>query len=188
MNKSIYLFIGGSLFGVVSAFAIIKSTSNTEQLVQTPPATTSANANTQPVKVITAKMQAEQMSASSGALETMSDMAVRVEQNTKASTMSEPMSEQTATMPANATAATIKPIATAQLTALPAEQPSPEQVEQYNDIEEIISSAANNPSMKLKHLIKIADKLTIQQRNILTQKAVAMLKSGELSIEQFSDM
>ncbi len=187
MNKSIYLFIGGSLFGVVSAFAIIKSTSNTEQLVQTP-ATTSVNANTQPMKVITAKMQAEQMQDSSKPLENMSDMAMRVQQENTA-----PMAEQATMMSnnpaiANAPAVTKKPIKSTQITALPAEQPTTQQLQQYDDIEKIISSAANNPGMKLKHLIKKADKLTIQQRNILTQKAIAMLKSGELSIEQFSDM
>ncbi len=187
MNKSIYLFIGGSLFGVVSAFAIIKSTSNTEQFVQTP-ATTSVNANTPPMKVITAKMQAEQMQSSSEPPETMQDMSVRVEQESNTTTMSAPMTEQTTMIPNSTPVTTNKPITTTQIAAMPVEQPTEQQVQQYDNIEEIISSAANNPNMNLKHLIKKADKLTIQQRNILTQKAIAMLKSGELSIEQFSDM
>ena len=73
MNKSIYMFIGGSLFGVVAAVTLIKSNSHTQQ--QTPVA-----AKPQGMKIITAKMQAEQMQKSGEPMESMSDMQVRLSQ------------------------------------------------------------------------------------------------------------
>lgn len=183
MKKSIYMFIGGSLFGVVAAVAIIKSTSNTEQV--SPIATTNTNA-----KVITAKMQAEQMNSSDMPMESLSDMQVRLSQqpgtqgqdmmdmqnnNMEKEVVSKPETKSTQQGQQK------------QIASVPATPPTTEQVQQYKDIEKTISSAVNNPKIKLSDLIRQSDSLTIQQRTQLTQKAMDMINRGELSIEQFAN-
>ena len=64
--------------------------------------------------------------------------------------------------------------------------PTPEQSEQYNSIETRLYEAANNPNVTLSKLIKESGDLTNEQRHNLTQKAMEMIKNGELDINQFS--
>lgn len=183
MKKPIYMFIGGSLFGVVAAVAIIKSTTTTEQV--SPIATTNTNA-----KVITAKMQVEQMNSSDMPMESLSDMQVRLSQQpgTQGQDM---MNMQNSNMEEAASSKTeIKPtqqVQQKQVASIPATPPTTEQVQQYKDIEKTITSAVNNPKIKLSDLIRQSSSLTIQQRTQLTQKAMDMINRGELSIDQFAN-
>lgn len=64
-------------------------------------------------------------------------------------------------------------------------QPTLEQIEQYNSIETELYNSANNTSISLSKLINDADQLTPQQRNSLTQKVMEMIKRGELKASQF---
>ena len=183
MKKPIYMFIGGSLFGVVAAVAIIKSTTTTEQV--NPIATTNTNA-----KVITAKMQAEQMKSSDMPMESLSDMQVRLSQQpgTQGQDM---MNMQNSNMEEAASSETeiksTQQVQQKQIASIPATPPTTEQVQQYNDIEKTITSAVNNPRIKLSDLIRQSSSLTIQQRTQLTQKAMDMINRGELNIEQFAN-
>lgn len=181
MNKSIYLFIGGSLFGVIAALAIVKSTTDTEQTEMVQPQTTTK------MKVLTAKMQAENMSD-----ESLSDMQVRLVQQAGNQGMMEAQNEAPTLMPENNENQTMpipqmaktqqqKPVVT-----VPAVPPTTEQVQQYEDMEKIIAAAMNNPKIKLDDLLRQSDSLTIQQRNELTQKTMDMINRGELKIEQFA--
>ena len=185
MKKSIYMFIGGSLFGVIAAVAIVKSTSNTEQINPTVATTTNA-------KIVTAKMQAEQMKNSEASSESLSDMQVRLSQQPGTQGMMEMQNSAQTTMPTNDNQETDIAKTTVshqqkQVMTTPSNPPTEIQVQQYQDIEKTISSAVNNPKIKLSDLIRKADSLTIQQRNQLTQKAMGMLDRGELTIEQFAN-
>ena len=185
MNKSIYMFIGGSLFGVVAAVTLIKSNYDTPQ--QTP-----AVAQPTGMKVITAKMQADQMQQSAKPMESMSDMQVRLSQQDDEQDMMSMQNNQQAAManeensaPAQATkfATQLKNTTTVKVPVIP---PTEDQVKQYQDMDNIIRTAANNPKVNLSELIERADNLTIEQRNQLTKTALGMLDRGELSIEQFA--
>lgn len=185
MKKSIYMFIGGSLFGVVAAVTIIKSTNQPQQA--TPVAATSPN-----VKIITAKMQEAQMQKSGTAMESMSDMQVRLSQQADEQDMMAMRNNvATATPETNITQpGKAKNIGTQEknknTVALPVILPSEQQVQQYQEINNIIRTAVNNPKINLSELIEKADNLTIEQRNQLTQKTLGMLDRGELSIDQFA--
>ncbi|MCW8899538.1 MAG: septin family protein [Gammaproteobacteria bacterium] len=186
MKKSIYMFIGGSLFGLIAAVIIVKSSSHTEQ--NTPKITSTTSA-----KIVTAKMQAEQMQNSDAPMESMSDMQVRLSQQPGTQGMLEMEAnaqspESTEDIPqTNLTTTTQSQPQQKSVMAAPAIPPTAEQVQQYHDIDNVIMSAANNPQVKLVDLIRKADTLTIQQRNQLTQKTMGMLDRGELNIEQFAN-
>jgi len=69
--------------------------------------------------------------------------------------------------------------------AMPATPPTPAQIEQYNLIETELYNSANNSDISLTRLIQQADSLTREQRNALTQRAMDMIKRGELNADQF---
>ena len=182
MNKSIYLFIGGTLFGVIAAFAIVKSTSNTEQAVVALPT------NTSDMPIRTVKMQQEAMQ-NGDMEESASDMQVRLSQQPGTQGMMDVQNTlQTETSTSKDVIASEKSITQPQqhVAKAPVIPPNEEQVTQYNDMDQIISSAANNPNIKLVDLIRKSDSLTIEQRNRLTQKTLDMLNRGELTVEQFA--
>lgn len=175
MKKSIYLFIGGSLFGVIVAVAVFKTSTNTNQTIAiTPP-------NTTGMKVVTAKMQVANMPT-----ESMSDMQVRLSQLPE----NKGMMDSNAMMSENPE--TVKPIPQQNtapqenISSGPITQPTDKQIQQYDQMEKIIASAVNNPKIKLTDLLRQSDTLTIQQRTKLTQKAMDMINRGELNIEQFA--
>ncbi|MFK5892206.1 MAG: hypothetical protein QM504_03180 [Pseudomonadota bacterium] len=68
----------------------------------------------------------------------------------------------------------------------PISSPTSTQLEQYNTIETQLYEAANNPNIQLSALINNANNLTHEQREILTNRAMEMIKNGELDISQFS--
>ena len=186
MKKTIYLFIGGSLFGAIAAFAIVNLVTNNEPLQ--PVAEAKKNVIIQTVKL--PKSPAETS-------ESMSDMQVRLSQeagmdgmmdmqNIPQDNMQNDAAAENAVAEAENETAQIQ-TAPAAPTAIAAIPPTTEQIKQYNDIEKIISTAANNPKIKLHDIIRKSSNLTIQQRNQLTQKTIDMLSRGELSIDQFSD-
>lgn len=186
MKKSIYMFIGGSLFGVIAAVTIIKSSNPTQN--QAPVAATNPN-----VKIITAKMQEAEMKNSAMPVESMSDMQVRLSQQANRQGM-DAMQENTSTSnPETGTTpeAKTEKLSTQKITqntvTLPATPPSEQQVQQYHEIDSIIRTAVNNPKVNLAGLIEKADNLTIEQRNQLTQKTLGMLNRGELTIDQFAN-
>ena len=188
MKKSIYMFIGGSLFGVVAAITIVKYNSGPQQ---TEAVALQPTANPE-AKIITAKMQ-EQMQKSGQPLESEADMQVRVQQEAAIKNMMgmQGNDQAEATMPAaesnkQALSQVAKPKKQSKVAA-PVIPPTEEQVEQYQAINKVIRSAANNPKVNLSDLIKKADSLTIEQRNQLTKQTLGMLDRGELSIEQFAN-
>ena len=184
MNKSIYLFIGGSLFGVIAALAIVKSTTDPEQAVVAIPTDTSN------IKVRTVKMQVEAMQ-NGEVEESPSDMQVRLSQQPGTQGMMDMQNNAQTEMATTKEAITPeKNMASPQqqhVAKAPVIPPNDVQITQYNDMDQIISSAANNPNIKLVDLIRQSDSLTIEQRNILTQKTLDMLSRGELTVEQFAN-
>ena len=183
MNKSIYLFIGGSLFGVIAALAIVKSTTDPEQAVVAMPA------NTSNMTIRTVKMQQEAIQ-NGEVEESPSDMQVRLSQQPGTQGMMEMQSNAQTEMASTEEAiAPEKSMAAPQqqhVAKAPIIQPTEQQVTQYNDMDQIISSAASDKNIKLVDLIRQSDSLTIEQRNILTQKTLDMLSRGELTVEQFA--
>jgi len=188
MKKTIYLFIGGSLFGAIAAFAIVNLATNNGQI--SPIAKAKNN-----VKIQTVKLP----KSSGEPSESMSDMQVRLSQqpgmdgmvdmqNVPQDSMQNDSAAENAVDEGKAEAQTVQPQTTQKApTAVAAIPPTTEQIQQYNDIDKIISTAANNPKIKLHDIIRKSNNLTIQQRNQLTQKTIDMLSRGELSIDQFSD-
>ncbi len=67
----------------------------------------------------------------------------------------------------------------------PPATPTATQIEQYDSIKNQLYGAANNPSISLSELIKASNQLTSEQREELTDEAMAMIKRGELSEKQF---
>ncbi len=183
MNKTTFVFIGGSLFGIISAFAIIKSTSVSELTEN------SVDAQNQVTEFQPKKIQTSQHT-----MESMSDMDrldSKLPVNTDTSSISTmhqpaPSNPVSDNNPANSNATVQNTVTTIPADAIPVIQPTTEQVQHYDDIDKLISSAVNNPTIKLHYLIKKADSLTIEQRKVLTQRAIAMLESGELDINQFA--
>ncbi len=64
--------------------------------------------------------------------------------------------------------------------------PTPLQLENYNSIETRLSAASNNKTANLSKLLRDAAKLTPFQRATLSQKALQMIKNGEITASQFS--
>ncbi len=182
MNKTTFVFIGGSLFGIIGAFAIIKSTSApdlTENIL---------NDQVQKTELQPKKIQSPQHSIES--MSNMDRLDSKIPSNTDMSNMPNIQADQTNQVShsnnSNSGTAAEQIAITTTPEAIPVIPPTTEQVEQYDDIDNLITSAVNNPNIKLHYLIKKADSLTIEQRKILTQRAIVMLERGELNIDQFA--
>jgi hypothetical protein len=171
VNKSTMLFVGGAVLGAsLTAFAMMG---------RTQPATFSGQQTTDQQLQKFAEIT-ENLTVTAGVLknsaETLASLTLPialVKDNQRMSQVSQ------------SAAADIQMESVAKPAPL---QPTRKQVDQFNNIRDKLSDAANNHGVALGALMQEANALTPEQRQQLTNEAMDMIKRGQLRAEQFIEV
>ncbi len=164
MYKSIFLFLGGTVFGAAVVAFVLSPAGVSDQ---------SASQSLSSSKDISTVGQ----TASGANTNPGGNVSVAAQHNAPASqTPALPGAVPALALGASNVVQPVREIA----------PPTAEQVEQFRTMQNNLHGAAYNPSAVLADLTKQSDKLTPEQRQKLTEEAMEMIKRGELKAEQFT--
>lgn len=188
MNKSIALFSSGVLVGAIGAASLLYFSDATENRLRAEilaPSSPAMAGVQKELSTIMAKLELISSGIDSLAYKapvTKAPGAVPPPQTSMSGDRAEkpPLQDNAMNMMPAAT------LPTEPSSSAPPATPTATQIEQYDSIKSQLYGAANNPSVSLSELITMSNKLTPEQRKELTDEAMAMIKRGELSENQFT--
>ncbi len=183
MKQSVFIFMSGAVFGIIITMLLpsagLKNENIDEQLDKVGDAVIELNNATENLQNLVQQYTHVLPNVSAAAMPATANASATTSNNMDAAINSNSQTEIYTQAPVAATPSR---------QSRPATPPTETQVEQYTTIETQLYEAANNPNMTLSSLIQEADKLTPEQRDRLTKKAMEMIKNNELDPNQFAAM
>jgi len=182
MKQSAFIFIGGVVFGIIITMLLpstgLKNENIDEQLDKVGDAVIELNNATENLQNLVQQYTHVLPNISAAAMPATANVSAATSNNMDAINSNSQTEIYTQAPVA----------ATPSRQSRPATPPTETQIEQYTTIETQLYEAANNPNMTLSSLIQEANKLTPEQRDRLTKKAMEMIKNNELDPNQFAAM
>ena len=183
MSRPVYYFVGGTTFGIILSMGLASinttETSADHEINEINKALTTLNTTTENLQNLVQKY--------THVLPTITTLSTSSTTNTSDNNSSNPQTDNIITQMQDIQTTDTQPNNIEKNVSYQTNvRPTQDQTDQYNSIETQLYEAANNPNVLLSKLISEADRLTNEQRQTLTEKAMEMIKNGELDVNQFS--